>query len=161
MGWQTQINLFNALSYFKCTNSRSYKYCANTREYCTCSWTNFSSIGSILVSITTILTSIVKILASIVTILVSFKAILKRKICNFHFESQWHNPKLWKSSKLLEKSQVVCQYLRVLRLQVNTFFKYWLNTRRYYHNPCEYCHNTYKYWAGEYTVKLISRKKKS
>ena len=39
----------------------------NTRKYCacTCRWTHFSSIGSILVSITTILTSIVIILASI------------------------------------------------------------------------------------------------
>ena len=39
----------------------------NTRKYCacTCRWTHFSSIGSILVSITTILTSIVAILTSI------------------------------------------------------------------------------------------------
>ena len=44
---------------------KTYKYCENTREYCTCRWWHFSSIGSILVSITTILTSIVTIFASI------------------------------------------------------------------------------------------------
>ena len=35
--------------------SKIYKYCANTCDYYTCRWTHFSSIGSILVSITTIL----------------------------------------------------------------------------------------------------------
>ena len=36
----------------------------------------------------------------------------------------------------------------MLHLQVNTFFKYWLNTRDYYHNTC-------KYWAGEYIPCLL------
>ena len=35
--------------------SKTYKYCVNTRENCTCRWTQFPSIGSILVSITSIL----------------------------------------------------------------------------------------------------------
>ena len=33
---------------------------------------------------------------------------------------------------------------------MNTFFKYWLNTRKYYHKVYEYCHNICEYWAGEY-----------
>ena len=44
---------------------KTYKYCDNTCEYYTCRWTHFSSIGSILVSITKVLTSIFTILASI------------------------------------------------------------------------------------------------
>ena len=32
---------------------KTYKYCGNTLEYYNCRWTHFSSIGSILVSITT------------------------------------------------------------------------------------------------------------
>ena len=42
-----------------------FKTCDNTRKYCTSRWTHFSSIGSILVSITTILTSIFIIPVSI------------------------------------------------------------------------------------------------
>ena len=30
---------------------------------------------------------------------------------------------------------------------MTTFFKYWVNT-------CEYYHNTYGYWAGEYTLRV-------
>ena len=44
---------------------KTYKYCDNTCEYYTCRWPHFSSIGSILMSITTILTIIGSILASI------------------------------------------------------------------------------------------------
>ena len=40
---------------------------------------------------------------------------------------------------------VLWQCSRVLHLQVNTFFKNWLNT-------CNYYHNTYEYWAGEDTL---------
>ena len=40
---------------------------------------------------------------------------------------------------------------------VNTFFKYWLNTRKYYNNISEYCHNICEYWAGEYTLRLYSQ----
>ena len=46
---------------------------------------------------------------------------------------------------MLQNLQVLWQYLRILHLQVNTFFKYWVNTY-------EYCHNTCEYWAGEYTL---------
>ena len=56
------------------------------------------------------------------------------------------------SSKLLRNLQVLWQYSRVLHLQVNIFFKYWLNTRKYYPKTYEYCHNTCEYWAGEYTL---------
>ena len=44
----------------------------------------------------------------------------------------------------------------VLHLQVNTFFKYWLNTCKYYLNTYKYCHNTCEYWAGEYTLRLYT-----
>ena len=37
---------------------KTYKYCDNTRKYCNCRWQHFSSIGSILMSITTILASL-------------------------------------------------------------------------------------------------------
>ena len=47
------------------------------------------------------------------------------------------------------------QYLQVLHLQVNTFFKYWLNTCKYYLNTYKYCHNTCENWAGEYTLRLL------
>ena len=40
----------------------------------------------------------------------------------------------------------------ILHLQVNTFYKYCVNTCEYYHNAYEYCHNTCEYWAGEYTL---------
>ena len=43
---------------------KTNKYCDNTRGDCTCRWPHFSSIGSILMSITKILTSIITILAS-------------------------------------------------------------------------------------------------
>ena len=52
--------------------------------------------------------------------------------------------------------QVLWQYSQILHLQVNTCFKYWVNTREYYHNTYEYCHNTCKYWAGVYIPSLSS-----
>ena len=66
--WIITLKLTSKVVYYKnpLQNSfHNYKYCDNTPEYCTCRWTHFSSIGSILISITTILTSIVIILASI------------------------------------------------------------------------------------------------
>ena len=51
------------------------------------------------------------------------------------------------------------QYLRKLQLQVTIFFKYWLNTREYYHNTYGYCHNTGEYWAGEYTLGQFDNQK--
>ena len=46
----------------------------------------------------------------------------------------------------------MCQYLQELHLQVNTFFKYCVNTRKYFTILTEHCINTCKYWAGEYTL---------
>ena len=62
--------------------------------------------------------------------------------------------KHWNRSKLLQNLQVLWQYLQVLHLQVNTFFKYWLNTCKYFLNTYKYCHNTCEYLAGEYTPTL-------
>ena len=55
------------------------------------------------------------------------------------------------SSKILQNLQVLWQYSWILHLQVNTFFKYLLNTREYYHNTYKYCHNACEYWVGECT----------
>ena len=63
--------------------------------------------------------------------------------------------KLQNTSKMLQNVQVLWQYSQVLHLQVNTFFKYWLNTCKFYLNTYKYCHNTCQYWAGEYTPKLM------
>ena len=51
---------------------------------------------------------------------------------------------------------VFSQYLRILHMQVNTFFKYLLNTHEYYLNTYQYCHNTCEYCAGECTLKLLN-----
>ena len=69
--------------------------------------------------------------------------------------------KLENTSKLLQNLQVLWQYLRILHLQVNTFFKYWVNTHEYYHNTYKYCHNTCKYWAGEYLPSLCFNESKT
>ena len=64
---------------------KTYKYYDNTCEYCTCRWTHFSSIGSLLLSITTILTSIVTILVSIEQVNTSLSKLRLSKIsptCN-------------------------------------------------------------------------------
>ena len=111
------------------------------------------------------------ILASIVTILVSSKVILMSfKACGRSLLWNWllelifflrlYSPahKLWNTSKLLQNLQVLWQYLRILHLQVNTFFKYWLNTREYYHTTYKYSHNTCKYWAGEYTLRAFQNR---
>ena len=50
--------------------------------------------------------------------------------------------------------QVLWQYSQILDLQVTTFFKYWVNTRKFYHNTYEYCHIPCEYWAGEYTLSI-------
>ena len=51
--------------------------------------------------------------------------------------------------ELLQNLQVLWQYSQVLHLQVNTFFKYWLNIHEYYHNTSEY-------WTCEYTQNFIN-----
>ena len=104
------------------------------------------------------------ILAGIVTILVSFEAILKRISVNINFRSQFHgnvptivftiDQNCFKTYKYSNNNE------RILHLQVNTFFKYWLNTRKYYHNTYKYCHNTCEYLAGEYTLILLDIKYK-
>ena len=48
---------------------------------------------------------------------------------------------------MLQNLQVLWQYSRILRLQVNTFFKHWVNTCEYYHNTYEYWANTWKMWS--------------
>ena len=50
------------------------------------------------------------------------------------------------------KTYKLWQNSRILHLQVNTFFKYWINTYEYYHNTNEYCHNTCEYWVGGYWI---------
>ena len=96
------------------------------------------------------------IFADIVTILVSFEVILKRFFKNQLFKVNFKvmiYHKFWNTSKLLKNLQVLWHYSRLVHLQVNTFFKYWVNTCEYYH------HNTYEYWAGEYTptFQFVSR----
>ena len=95
------------------------------------------------------------IFTSIVTILVSFAGILKRFTAWMNFKSQFQSddlPQALKEIKIASNLQVLWQYLWIWHLQVNTFIKYWVNTREYYHNTYEYCHNTCEYWAGEYTL---------
>ena len=109
-----------------------------------------------------------------------WRGFLKESTLKVNFKVMIYH-KLWKTSKLLQNLQVLWQYLRVkilaagehifkllaqysevlrqypriLYLQVNTFFKYWLNTCEYYHNNYEYCHNTCEYWVGEYTLGMF------
>ena len=87
----------------------------NTREYChnTCKfWSNFGKVYCKYQL---------------------WRSIFKRK-CSYH--------KLQNRLKLLQNLQVLGQYSRILHLQVNSFFKYWLNT--------------WKYWAGEYTLNFVT-----
>ena len=130
------------------------QYCGNAYEY----WANTWKMC--------LLTSV--ILAIIVTIFISFEAILKRFSVRINFKVNFKvmvYHKLKNKSKLLQNLQVLWQYSRMLHLQVNAFFKYWLNTCEYW--KCrwthfssiatilnKYFHNTCKYWAGEYTLIL-------
>ena len=106
------------------------KYCDNAYKYWANSWKMCSSASVILVIIDTIL-------LSFQAILINFKAYI------------WLTSNVDIYRKLLQSLQVLWQYLPVLHLQVNTFFKYWLNTCKYYLNTYKYWHNTCEYWAGE------------
>ena len=116
--------------------------------------------SSILASIVTILVRIVVILRSIehlqvqyLRVLFCFEAILMNfKACGRSLLWNWLLKLILTENILKIASKVLWQYSRELHLQVNTFFKYWLNTRKYYHIIYEYCHNTCKYWAGEYNL---------
>ena len=83
-----------------------------------------------------------------------WRGFLKESTLKVNFKVMIYH-KLWKTSKLLQNLQVLWQTSRILYLQVNTFFKYWLNTCEYYHNTYEYCHNTCEYWVGEYTLGMF------
>ena len=135
------ISLFNTRKYYD--NTR--KDCCNANEYWANTWKMCPPASAIL--------------GSIVTILTRFEGILIYSkaygTLDGYFRidvSSWFLQKT--SSKLLQNLQVLGQYSRVLHLQVNTFFKYWVNTPEYYRNTYKYCHNTCEYWAGEYTLEL-------
>ena len=57
------------------------------------------------------------------------------------------------SSKLLQNLQGLWQYSWVLYLQVDTFFKYWRNTQKFYHNTCK--------WEGDFTQQRSFKTKKT
>ena len=88
------------------------------------------------------------IFASIVTILVSFEAILKRFSVRINFKSQFQSndlPQALKYIKIASKLTSIVTILANIALAGEHIFKYWLNTREYYQNSYEYCHNTSKY----------------
>ena len=71
------------------------------------------------------------------TILVNFEAILKRFSVRIYFKSQFQSndlPQALKYIKIASKLTnivTILAILQILHLQVNTFFKYWVNTREY------------------------------
>ena len=85
------------------------------------------------------------ILVSIVTILVSFEVILKRFSIVINFKSQFQSndpPQALKYIRIASKLTSIVTILTNIALAGDLFFKYWVNTREYYHNSYEYCHNT-------------------
>ena len=94
------------------------KYCGNTYEYWPNTW-KMCSPASV-------------ILANIVTILLSFEAILMMFSVRINFKSQFQSNDLLQALKNVKIA--LWQYSQILYLQVNTFFKYWVNTCEYYHN---------------------------
>ena len=103
---------------------------------------------TVLISIVVIPTSLdpaSAIIMSIATILVSFEAILKRFSVRINYKSQFQSndlPQALKYIKIASKLTSIVTILANIGLAGEHIFKYWLNTREYYHITHEYCHNT-------------------
>ena len=60
-------------------------------------------------------------------------AIFIASVCD-GLASSSENHKSVERNGLFENLRVLCQFLSVLQLQVDTFFKYWLNTHKYHYH---------------------------